>query len=146
MTVFNTKPRVITSNTGLLIFCFGESYNCKNTELFASLQIPYDAEFHIHWIVNSMQRRFIREGDNYFQDLELVKSKYLREKSELLLDGFNSVWKAFSDRFGNYVKFIRLSSTDIASIFKQLHKDTVELFEFREHYPDVLLQRKENYG
>jgi hypothetical protein len=146
MTPDKTKPRVMSSNAGLHIFGFSQSRQCENTELFASLQIPFDMEFRIHFRINSMKHRFICDGGRYLSDIPLARSKYLREKSELLLDGFNTVWKAISDRYGNYVKFVRLGSDDIALIFMKLYRDSLEFYQFVKRYPDLFLHYKECYG
>jgi len=141
-----TKPRVITSNAGLNIFGFSQSIHCENTQLFATLQIPFDMEFRTHFKINFMRCRFVHEGEKYLSGIPLARSKYLREQSELLLDGFNTVWKAISDRYGNYVKFVRLGSDDISLIFMKLYRDSLEFYQFVKYYPELFHQYKEYYG
>ncbi len=118
----------------------------NGTETFANLSIETDPEIQIHHVVNTMRRHFVNCGDKCLPQNKLLKSRYLREFSDLLLDSNFEVYQVITDHFGNYIDFRLIPHQNLLPMFNHLHKQNKEFFRFIQSHPTLLKIYQECYA
>lgn len=95
-------------------------------------------------LVWAMQLRFVNEGSSVLPDCKPLQSKYLRELTELAMDGNKKVYYPTISS-GNYTGMTELKPDELRNHFQWLWQSNKWFFNLLAVEPEFLAQFKELY-
>lgn len=137
------KPNVVRTYIRL--------FYCRNTKHDITIHYKYkgltpmfeqnfkslNTELSLHRSVNAAQMKFFKKGHKVDSQNTLLQSAYLRHQSNLLLDDNGVVRLPITDRYGNYVAFRPLTSTEIEARFIELRNLNNPFFKLCKQLPEI---------